>query len=110
MNIIKDGHVFESKEVKTATQIATVTTYLCPQFKTALTYVLGKVTAEYQDYSGSKQITYDGEIIFEFEGEQQIVHAVAGMAEIPFVAVDAGTYVVRTVNPDIANGEVTINA
>lgn len=67
------------------------------------------ISAKYLYYDDNP-VDYNGEVIFEFEGEQQTVQAVNGVAEIPFVVVDSGTYVVRTANPDVENGEVTINA
>lgn len=108
MKFIEGMHVYNKEEVKTKTQVAHVTTYVCPAYKTVLEYLVGKVTARYLDYEHNP-VDYNGEIIFEFEGEQQTVQAVNGVAEIPFVVVDAGMYVIRTANADIENGEVTIN-
>ena len=109
MKFIDGMHVYSKEEVQTQTQVAMVTTYVGLAYKTVLEYLTGKVTARYLDYNNNP-VDYNGEIIFEFEGEQYAVQAVNGVAEIPFVVVDAGTYVVRTANPDIENGEVTINA
>lgn len=111
MKTIEGMHVYNREEVHTQTQVATVTTCVCPAYQTVLGFdeAGGFVRARYLDYKGNP-VDYNGEIIFEFEGEQHAVQAVNGVAEIPFVVVDAGTYVVRTANPDIENGEVTINA
>ena len=109
MKFIEGMHVYNREEIQTKTQVATVTTYFGLAYKTVLEYLADKVIAHYLDYEGNP-VDYNGEIIFEFDGEQQTVQAVNGVAEIPFVVVDAGTYVVRTANPDIENGEVTINA
>lgn len=111
MKFIEGMHVYNKEEVQTKAQLAMVTVYVCPAYQTVLGYddVGQVVKARYLDYEGNP-VDYNGEIIFEFEGEQLTVQAVNGVAEIPFVVVDAGTYVVRTANPDIENGEVTINA
>ena len=109
MKFVDGMHIYNKEEITTKTQVATVTTYFGLAYKTVLEYLTGKVIARYLDYEGNP-VDYNGEIIFEFEGEQQTVQAVNGVAEIPFEVVNAGTYVVRTANSDIANGEVTINA
>lgn len=109
MKFIDDMHVYNKEEIQTKTQVATVTTYVGLAYKTVLEYLTGKVTARYLDYENNP-VDYNGEIIFEFEGEQQAVQAVNGVAEIPFEVIDSGVYVVKTANPDIENGEVTINA
>ena len=111
MNIVDGMHVYNKEQVQTKTQVAMVTTYLCPAYQTVLGFdeAGGVVRASYLDYEGNP-VDYNSTITFEFEGEQLVVQAVNGVAEIPFFVVDAGTYVVRTVNPDITNGEVTINA
>ena len=109
MKFIEGMRVYNKDEAQTKTQVATVITYVGLAYKTVLEYLTGKVTARYLDYENNP-VDFNGEIIFEFEGEQQTVQAVNGVAEIPFVVVDSGTYVVRTANPDIENGEVTINA
>lgn len=111
MKFIEGMHVYNKEEVRTQTQVAMVTTYVCPAYQTVLEFdeAGGFVRARYLDYEGNL-VDYNGEITFEFEGEQQSAQAVNGVAEIPFFVVDPGSYVVRTVNPDIANGEVTINA
>lgn len=109
MKFIEGMHIYNKEEVHTKTQVATVNTYVGLAYKTVLEYLTGKVTARYLDYEDNP-VDYNGEIIFEFNGEQHVVQAVNGVAEIPFEVVDAGTYVVRTANPDIENGEVTINA
>ena len=88
---------------------ASITERIGNAYKTIITYANGTIYAHYLDYENNP-VDYNGEIIFEFEGKQQNVQAVNGVAEIPFEVVDAGTYVVRTANPDIENGEVTINA
>lgn len=109
MKHIDGMHVYNREEIQTQTQVATVTTYFGLAYKTVLEYLADKVTAIYIDYEGNP-VDYNGDIVFEYDGEQQIAQAVNGVAAIPFVVVDAGTYVVRTANPDIENGEVTINA
>lgn len=109
MKFIEGMHVYNKNEVQTQTQVATVTTYVGLAYRTVLEYLTGKVTARYLDYENNP-VDFNGEIIFEFDGEQQAVQAVNGVAEIPFVVVDAGTYIVKTANHDIENGEVTINA
>lgn len=109
MKFIDGMHVYNKEKVQTKAQVAMVTTYVGLAYKTVLEYFADKVTARYLDYEGNP-VDYNGEIIFEFEGEQQTAQAVNGVAEIPFEVVNSGTYVVRTVNPDIENGEVTINA
>jgi len=109
MKFIKHNYLYEQYDVITQTQTATILETIGYAYKIKLEYTPEKVIALYLDYENNP-IDYNGEIIFEFEGEQQTVQAVNGVAEIPFVVVDAGTYVVRTANPDIENGEVTINA
>lgn len=109
MKFIDSMHVYNREDIQTKTQLATVTTYVGLAYKTVLEYLSNKVIARYLDYENNP-VDFNGEIIFEFEGEQQAVQAVNGVAEIPFVVVDPGIYVVRTVNPDVENGEVTINA
>lgn len=110
MKYIDGFHLYEREEIKTESQVATIIKYVDLAYKIILNYDdIGKtIKAFYLDYENNP-IDYNGEITFEFEGEQQTVQAVNGVAEIPFVVVDSGTYVVRTVNPDIENGEVTIN-
>lgn len=111
MKFIEGRHVYNKEEIQTKTQVAMVTTYVCPAYQTVLGFdgAGGFVRARYLDYEGNP-VDYNGEIIFEFEGEQQSAQAVNGVAEIPFAVVDPGSYMVRTANPDITNGEVTINA
>lgn len=108
MKFIKNNLLYETTEVKTSVQAAIITTCLGNAYKTALSYADGMITAKYLDYENNL-VDYNGEIIFEFEGEQQSVQAVNGIATLPFEVVDAGTYVVRTVNENVDNGEVTIN-
>lgn len=109
MKFIEGMHVYNKEEVQTKTQVVTITTYVGMAYKTVLEFANGVITARYLDYDGNP-VDYNGEIIFEFEGEQLVTQAVNGVAEIPFKVVDAGVYVVRTANPDIENGEVVINA
>ena len=109
MKFIEGMFIKNKENVVTPNQIAIVITTVGWAYKTDLKHLNGKVTARYVDYEGNL-VDYNGEIIFEFDGEQQAVQAVNGVAEIPFVVVDSGTYIVRTANPDIENGEVTINA
>lgn len=109
MKFIDCMHVYNREEIQTQTQVATVTTYLGLAYKTVLKYLDDKVISRYLDYEGNP-VDYNGEIIFEFDGEQQTAQAVNGVAEIPFDVIDSGVYVVKTANPDIENGEVTINA
>lgn len=107
--IIRDEHVFLREVFNTTMQKGVIVeTNQGLAYKTELTYIDGVVTAKYLDYENNP-VDYNGDIIFEFEGEQQAVQAVNGVAEIPFNVVDAGTYVVKTVNADVDNGEVTIN-
>lgn len=111
MKFIEGMNVYNKEEINTQTQVATVTTYVCPAYHTKLGFdeAGGFVRARYLDYDGNP-VDYNGEITFEFEDEQLVVQAVNGVAEIPFAVVDPGSYVVKTANPDITNGEVTINA
>jgi len=111
VNFIKGLNVYASESVVTQNQIAVVSFPIGLAYQTVLEFdeAGGFVRARYLDYEGNP-VDYNGEIIFEFEGEQLAAKAVNGVAEIPFVVVDAGTYVVRTANPDIENDEVTINA
>lgn len=111
MKFIEGMHVYNKEEAQTKTQVAQVTTYVGPAYKTVLTHdpVAGTIRAEYLDYEGNP-VDFSGEIIFEFEGEQIIQPAVNGVAEIDFTIAEAGVYVVRTANADIENGEVTVNA
>lgn len=109
MKFIDGMHVYNRDDVQTQTQLAIVTAYVGMAYKTVLEYMTGKVTAHYLDYEGNP-VDYNGDIIFEFDGEQQTVQAINGVAEIPFAVVDPGVYVVRTANPDVENGEVIINA
>lgn len=109
MKFIDGMHVYNKEEVQTKTQLSTVITYVGLAYKTVLEYLADKVIARYLDYEGNP-VDYNGEIIFEFEGEQQAVQAVNGVAEIPFEVIDSGVYVVKTANPDVENGEVVINA
>lgn len=108
MKFIKNMQVYDQKQVQTQTQLVTVITHICPAYKIVLEYSANKVTAHYLDYENNP-VDYNGEITFEFEGEQQAVQAVNGIAEIPFVVVDTGTYIVKTANLDVENGEVVIN-
>ena len=111
MNYIDGSRVYNQQSIDTGKQTAIVITDVGPAYQTVLGFdeAGGFVRARYLDYEGNP-VDYNGEIIFEFEGEQHAVQAVNGVAEIPFEVVDAGTYVVKTVNADIQNGEVTINA
>ena len=118
MKIVEGMVVYNVEEVKTAVQngidrpAAIVKTYDQQAYKTVLIHnpVAGTITAEYKDYLDNLRSDFNGDIIFEFEGEQLVVPASSGVATIDFDIVEPGTYVVKTAMPEVANGEVTINA
>ena len=117
MKVIEGMIVYNVEKVKTAVQngidrpAAVVKTYDQLAYKTVLTHdpVADTITAEYKDYQDNLRSDFNGDIIFEFEGEQIVMPALSGVATIDFDILEPGTYVVKTAMPEVANGEVTIN-
>jgi hypothetical protein len=68
------------------------------------------VTASISNYDGTAATDYATGITFDVNGTQQTVIPVNGEASIEFNSSVAGSYVIKTVNDVIRNGEVTIIA
>lgn len=105
MKIIDGRSLYDERQIANAV----VRDRIGNAYKIVLSYDNGVICALYLDYENN-QVNYNGEILFDFDGEQQTIQAVNGVAEIQFEVVDAGAYVVKTVNADVDNGEVTIYA
>ena len=113
MNFIDGLYLYKKEIIDTPTQTGVIViTQVGPAYKTVLTHdpVADTITAEYKDYQDNLRSDFNGDIIFEFEGEQLVVPASSGVATIDFDIIEPGTYVVKTAMPEVANGEVTINA
>jgi len=109
MKHIVGMYVYDNHAVVTSNQTANVEEQIGVAFKIELSYSNSKVTAVYKNYLNEVETDFNGEIMFEFAGEKLSVLAVNGIAEIDFTITDSGTYIVKTVNPEVENGEVTIN-
>lgn len=107
---IIDNHVFRVHEIVTPTQQVIVKTFYDLLYHTDLTYdpARGKVRAEVRDYQGNPVPTFTDPITFELDKQTITVNPVNGIAEIDFSTELPGEYTIRTVNPSIRNGEVTI--
>lgn len=113
MKFIDGMYVYNKEVLDTEVQKGVIIiSQIGPAYKTVLTHnpVAGTITAEYKDYLDNLRSDFNGDIIFEFEGEQLVVPASSGVATIDFDIIEPGTYVVKTAMPEVANGEVTINA
>ena len=108
MLFVDENYVYNQEEIDTGVQVATVITQHGFAYKTKLSFADNMITAEYLFYDGTDE-HYNGEIIFDFNGEKISVIAVNGIATVPFEVIDPGTYIVKTANLDIENGEVIIN-
>ena len=106
---LETGEIFVKYEVKTDTQTAIVDELYDMKYHTKLHYDNSKVKAEVYDYLDNFVEDYNGDIIFEYEGNQITVQAVNGVAEIDFVADEGLECTVCTVIPNFRNGEVTFN-
>lgn len=67
------------------------------------------VIATIYDYQNVQQSTYANQITFDYDGQQITVPATNGQAGITFTSTVAGDHVIRTVNADMRNGEVTLH-
>lgn len=113
MLFIEGMYIYKKEIIDTKTQSGVIViTQIGPAYKTVLTHdpVANTITAEYKDYQDNLRSDFNGDIIFEFEGEQLVVPASSGVATIDFDIIEPGTYLVKTAMPEVANGEVTINA
>lgn len=59
---IKDGQVYETVEVVTATQTAIVTTHKCAEHKVKLSFEKGLLTVQYTDWQDNN-ILFNGECV-----------------------------------------------
>lgn len=108
--IEKDNYVMKREEVVTPTQTAIVETFYDQLYHTDLTYEPSTkiVRATVYDYKNILQTGYTMPITFNYDGQQITVTPINGSAEITFNSTVPGEHVVKTVNPSIRNGEVTI--
>ena len=115
---INGYEVLKIEQVTTTNQTAIVKTHHDMVYKTILNYdsVDQKVKAEVQKFNLSTEqheldMTYQDNVIFDYEGQQIEVLSLNGIAEIDFAAeIGTGEHIVITVNPLWNNGEVVINA
>ncbi|MUT66007.1 hypothetical protein [Paenibacillus sp. NEAU-GSW1] len=77
--------------------------------RTELAFTGTHITATVLNYEGIVQFGYNDPVTFEVEGSTFTTNAINGVATMEF-DVDPGTYTVRTVNADLANGELIVNA
>lgn len=76
--------------------------------RTQLSYANGQVTATVYNYLDGIQTDYTEPIIFEYEGSQISSTPVNGVTSIDFTSSVTGEHIVKTVNPNMRNGEVKI--
>lgn len=109
--ILDNGQVLKVEKIVTSKQTAIVKTHYDFIFNSKLFYdsVKKKITAEVWDWQGKFRPDFQGNLIFDYEGQQIIIPVADGKAEIDFDVTIPGTHVVRTVNEGIRNGEVIIN-
>lgn len=102
--------VFRVTEISTSLQNAVVKEFHDYFFKVKLTYASEKkeVIASVFNYLDEPQTDFEELIIFEYDGHTIEAKAVKGTATITFEATVSGNHVIKTVNPRMRNGEVTI--
>lgn len=76
--------------------------------RTRLAYTGTQVTASIYNYLDEIQTNYAEPIIFDYEGSQITATPINGVASIDFTSTVVGEHIVRTVNPNMRNGEVKI--
>lgn len=79
------------------------------EHKTELAFNNGKVIASIYNYLDEIQTDYTDPITFDYDGSQITAIPVNGVSSIDFTSTVTGEHVVKTVNPNMRNGEVTIN-
>jgi hypothetical protein len=108
-NILQNGQVLEVIEVSTGTQTATIEKHYDMIYHTVLEYTTGQVKATVYNYLNELQTGFTDSITFDYDGSQVTVVPVNGVATIDFTSAVPGDHVVKTVNPNIRNGEVIIH-
>jgi hypothetical protein len=106
LKVIKDNMIFDQKEIQTAMQSATIESFYDMRLHSELSFGSGKVTANIFDYEGNSN-PYNGEIVFEYDGQTIATQVVNGIASIDFSAPVGTEHTIRTLNTDMRNGEVT---
>ncbi len=104
-----DGkQVFLVKEINTGKQVAIIKEHHCMFYKSKLLYSNGAVICEIYNYLDEFQEDYNELEVFECEGHTIEVQVVDGIAEITIDIPQGETVVIRTINENMTNGEVTI--
>lgn len=113
---ILNHQILNIREVVTPTQTAIIKEHFAMLNKTQLTYSNQKIIAEVHKFDLTAEThlldqSYQGPVIFDYEGQQITTNAINGIAEIDFVVeAGTGTHTVGTANELWDNGEVVINA
>jgi len=68
------------------------------------------IFAEIYNYLDEPQISWVGDIIFELDGEQQVVPTTNGKAQITFDTSVAGEYIIKTNIPNLRNELIKVVA
>lgn len=102
--IIETGQVLKVEEINGCV----IKSHFDMVYHIVLEYVGGQVKATVCDYQDSLQGTFTDVITFDYDGSQVTSTPVNGVATIDFTSTVPGDHVVKTVNPNVRNGEVSI--
>jgi hypothetical protein len=115
-----DSVVYTIEEIETSKQTATIEKFYDHEFNTVITgdkYTVSAdgndivtINAEVHNYLDEPQINWTGDIIFELDGEEQVVPTATGRAEITFSTSVPGEYIIKTTISNLRNGEVKVVA
>ena len=110
------GLVYKVDEIQTKKQKAIVKTYFDQEFHIKLTTDKETINSDGQDviiitanvynYLDEQQTVDIVDIVFELDGEKQIVPSTNGQAEITFSTNVAGEYIIKTNIPNFRNDEI----
>ncbi|WP_163538328.1 hypothetical protein [Gracilibacillus sp. YIM 98692] len=105
IRITKNGTVVKAATPEYYTKVSTNQTSIPADGQTEAT-----ITAEIYNYLDEPQTEWEGDIIFEVEGQEQTVSTTNGQAEITFSSEEPGDFTIKTNVPQMCNGEVVIHA
>lgn len=117
---IVGNEVLKKEEKQTSTQTAIIKKHYDQEFHTKLTTDKTAILADGMDtttiaatvynYLNEQQTKWEGEIIFELDGEQQTVSTTNGEASITFNTEVVGEYAIKTVIDNFRNDSVKVVA
>lgn len=108
MYLQQGNRVYYRQEIQTKSQMVVQETFYDMTYHTELSYSNGKVTATIYNYLNELQGNYSDSITFDYDGTTVTVTPVNGVATIDFTSTVPGEHIVKTVNPNMRNGEVKI--